>query len=868
MNNKWKILLLDSKRKDPNFYICLQIKKSLKSHKDVESVALVNYFNAISTAKKNNFNLLFVYGGEDINRSICKILRYMCGLSIVWFTEDPYELSNNLDSSELFDYVFTNDPGCVEKYSVKSLYLPLAASKWLHHRTVIQNDDKYRYDISFIGTAWPNRTRFIKNLLSKRKNLRYKLALPTNQYLPDFDLQVPKFELNWRTPNSELSSIANKSKISLVLHREFSGSGNACKAESPGPRIFENAMSGSFLLVDDSLEFNEKLFQPGKEYIPFKDVDECIELIDYYLANPAERIEVAEAAQLKTISEHTYDSRVSAILSEAKVLQSSNAHKNDSVVITKKKLLFVSHNVISRQPFGGVEVYLNSIINKVNVEYDVYIFVPDITCGYGSSYLLLNKDYSTLEKFSYKNKIDDTCLSDFERENGFCKLIEKYNFDIVHYHHLIGHVPSLPFVSKALGVKSILSIHDYYYICDSFNLLNGENKFCNVIQSTMETCDICAYNRNGLLPGEIRKRRAFFERMLSCVDSVIANSQTTQCYYKAIYPGLIDIQVLSIPGTVLQRKNTERVTGRTLKVAILGNFSFNKGANVLIDVFQQMEKDDIEFHVFGRVDERYDINLNNVFMHEGYDVNSISERLGEMTLSLHMSIWPETFCMTLSEAWANGVIPIVTKIGALAERVSNFVDGFIVPVNDAGAVVHVLRMLNSNSFVRESVMQNITKKGIYSIDEHVNSLITLYDEGFMLLDYKERATNEWGITMDNLFLPIVDSKLKTGTMSLSTNRTLDKLEYAPYSTTKGRLSVVKMVAVYKSKGGMRKLISAIRSRGFVGTFYLVSNNLALCKIHADVPYKKSKVDDDKSWSSSLTRFVIKISDIITHIKIK
>ena len=67
--------------------------------------------------------------------------------------------------------------------------------------------------------------------------------------------------------------------------------------------------------------------------------------------------------------------------------------------------------------------------------------------------------------------------------------------------------------------------------------------------------------------------------------------------------------------------------------------------------------------------------------------------LSSCQVGLFLSLWPETYCITLSEAQMHGLIPIVTALGAQAERVVDRENGFHVPVNDPGAVLNALRRL-------------------------------------------------------------------------------------------------------------------------------------------------------------------------------
>lgn len=733
MDEKWRILLINSKKSDPNFYICLQVRNALQRHADVERVELVDYTDAITVARNGSFNLLIVYGGESINRPIIYTLKKFCGTSAVWFTEDPYELSNNIRQSDLFDCVFTNDPGSVSKYPCPACFLPLASSEEFHYHEIPESDEDYRYDVSFIGTAWPNRTEFIRSLLKAKPELKYKLALPANEFLPPVNLPVPRCEINWRTPNSELAKIANVSKFSLILHREFSASGNDAKAESPGPRLFEIAMAGGLLLVDDSLDMNSELFIPGEEYLPFKDIKECVQQIEYFSQKPEERKKILEASQKRAIQNHTYDQRIDTLL------ETLNSHKTSEVsqLITqsnpkKKRLLKVVHNVINVQPFGGVEVYVDGIVKKLKDNYEIFFLIPNKQKDRQKSYLVLDADYNELEELNFSSPINGNWLSEPERESRFFDLLVKYQIDIVHYHHLIDHIPSLPLISRTLGIKSVFSIQDFYYLCDSFNLYNEKHTYCDVRNRCIETCDVCAFKRAGFAAGMMKKRRAFFERVLKSTDVVIGYSQTTKSYYERIYKGLDNMQVMPLPTPIV---DGDRPVGKQLdkiKVAILGNFTTNKGAEVYLDMFRAMADDDLEFHIYGSINDHYSHilkvwNLKNVFIHQGYDVSELKHLLKDMNVSLHLSTWPETFLLTLSEAWYNNLVPIVSDIGAQGERVTHGVDGFVVPLNDCGGAIHTLRRLKSDPELFQSIVDNIAELDVTGVDQHVEILEEIYE---------------------------------------------------------------------------------------------------------------------------------------------
>ncbi|HXL73158.1 MAG TPA: glycosyl transferase family 1, partial [bacterium] len=140
-NAGFRILLLDTKSENPNHYICLAIRDALKGMAGVDRVVKADYSNAVSLAVKNDCNLFLAFDAEALDRLICSRVAAVCGTSVLWVTEDPYEISVNVANADLFDLVFTNDSGCVAAYGEKGRHLPLAGAKFFHFLP-IQEDSK------------------------------------------------------------------------------------------------------------------------------------------------------------------------------------------------------------------------------------------------------------------------------------------------------------------------------------------------------------------------------------------------------------------------------------------------------------------------------------------------------------------------------------------------------------------------------------------------------------------------------------------------------------------------------------------------------------------------------------------------------
>ena len=77
-------------------------------------------------------------------------------------------------------------------------------------------------------------------------------------------------------------------------------------------RVFDVPACGAFLLTDRREQL-AALFEEGREVVCYGDPFEIPELVRHYLANPAERERVAQAARARILAEHTYEHRVETL---------------------------------------------------------------------------------------------------------------------------------------------------------------------------------------------------------------------------------------------------------------------------------------------------------------------------------------------------------------------------------------------------------------------------------------------------------------------------------------------------------------------------------------------------------------------------
>jgi hypothetical protein len=74
-------------------------------------------------------------------------------------------------------------------------------------------------------------------------------------------------------------------------------------------RLFESTGMGTLLITDWKENLHE-MFEPGKEVVAYHSLDDCAELIDYYLRHDDEREAIARAGQERTLRDHTFRCRM------------------------------------------------------------------------------------------------------------------------------------------------------------------------------------------------------------------------------------------------------------------------------------------------------------------------------------------------------------------------------------------------------------------------------------------------------------------------------------------------------------------------------------------------------------------------------
>ncbi|GGI17926.1 glycosyltransferase family protein [Oxalicibacterium faecigallinarum] len=77
-------------------------------------------------------------------------------------------------------------------------------------------------------------------------------------------------------------------------------------------RDFDAPMSGSFYLNHDNLDLHD-LYEIGKEIETYRDIEDCVANVKWYLINNVECEKIAAARRVRAAREHTWKNRFNSL---------------------------------------------------------------------------------------------------------------------------------------------------------------------------------------------------------------------------------------------------------------------------------------------------------------------------------------------------------------------------------------------------------------------------------------------------------------------------------------------------------------------------------------------------------------------------
>jgi GT2 family glycosyltransferase/2-polyprenyl-3-methyl-5-hydroxy-6-metoxy-1,4-benzoquinol methylase/glycosyltransferase involved in cell wall biosynthesis len=263
-----------------------------------------------------------------------------------------------------------------------------------------------------------------------------------------------------------------------------------------------------------------------------------------------------------------------------------------------------------------------------------------------------------------------------DEHHHFLQTLVQLQVGHIHYHHLLGHAPSIADLPGQLGVTHDFTAHDYYSYCPQVSLTDHTDRYCGELG--LDQCHQCL-KRNPAPGGEsIESWRDRHARLLGQARYLIAPSGDVAQRMQRFVP-IARIEVLPHallnPLQVGSAVRAPRLLpeGQPLKIVVLGALSKIKGADVLEEIAMLAARQNVplEFHLLGYAYRSLRTQPKaRLTVHGGYEEKDLPLLLQWLKPD---AVWfpaqcPETYSYTLSASLESGLPIIAPNIGAFAER--------------------------------------------------------------------------------------------------------------------------------------------------------------------------------------------------------
>jgi glycosyltransferase involved in cell wall biosynthesis len=277
--------------------------------------------------------------------------------------------------------------------------------------------------------------------------------------------------------------------------------------------------------------------------------------------------------------------------------------------------------------------------------------------------------------------------------------LDMFDFDAVHIQNILHHSLAPLRVLADFPGPVTCSVRDLYLACPNHWLLYRNERSCG-IPDDLSYCARCLPETRGIDRSALERFRETVAARLDTVDHWVFASQSAVDYFLRVY----DVEPTRVHviehGAIIDERNrvrdvdVRRVLDDRLRIAYVGIGWAKKGLNIVNDLADALARGPVEFHHFGELRDRLS---TNVVAHGAYDNRDLPELLDRAGVQVVMLPGPfvETFGHVMTEAIIAGRPVIVSRWGALGERVRRHEVGWTTDPEDPAAtcdlVLHLER---------------------------------------------------------------------------------------------------------------------------------------------------------------------------------
>lgn len=406
------------------------------------------------------------------------------------------------------------------------------------------------------------------------------------------------------------------------------------------------------------------------------------------------------------------------------------------------KILHVVHQYLPEQ-VGGTEFYTNWVAHRLAQRgHQVEILYRRYAdgAGYDSRFDDGVRVWATWSGSLSPNRRFLATFHDKNILGAFRRIVQTVQPELVHIQHLMGLPVALVDHLRQCHIPFIITLHDYWWICANAQLLtNYSRELCNGPHLHLN-CGRCTLARTGHpdlwpalppLAGLLAWRNHRLRQVMNRACKLIAPSRFVRDWHAAHGVPAHKLKViphgLDLPSAHPRPIQEQRAPSR---IAYIGGLSWQKGVHILVEACRDFEAE-AELWIAGdeTADPAYVSDLRALASPQVRFLGrltreSVWDTLAQVDIVVVPALWYETFSFIVSEAFAAGVPVVASRLGPLADRVRDEVDGLLVRPGDPQALRQVLLRFWQEPGLLARLRAGI--RPVRTLENHVTELESVY----------------------------------------------------------------------------------------------------------------------------------------------
>jgi glycosyltransferase involved in cell wall biosynthesis len=427
------------------------------------------------------------------------------------------------------------------------------------------------------------------------------------------------------------------------------------------------------------------------------------------------------------------------------------------------KILQVVHG-FPPESRAGTEIYTYILSKELSRNHEVHVFYPRGPCSgeHDSDLHIVEHEakigrnrlyFSALNLLSLKHT-----YKNIKVEREFKALLDEINPDIVHFQHLMNLSVSLIELVKQRGIPSVLTLHDFWFVCPSINLLRSDCSTCDGPDADANNCCMCCskaiaeyltqslgrdripkvfsrFLELGLMAlrksKDFKQRQEYLKSLLLKVDKLIAPSMFLRNIF--VQNGIPDDKIIcSSNGYDVSKFEGFKKRGKDrLVFGYAGAVAKHKGVHVLIEAFNKLEDSNLELRIYGNYDphSNYFKNLKSMIRSDNIKFmgryTDVREPHSNMDVLVVPSIWYETGGpLVIIEALIAKTPVIASNIGCIPEFIQHDKTGLLFQAGNARDLYQKMELIIHHPDLIEKFKTNIGP--VKSIEQQAEEMEGIY----------------------------------------------------------------------------------------------------------------------------------------------